>query len=97
MLLLSFTGYAEAPNEKELSHRWRHRALVRSLTLKSCESYSLERPAVGCSDLLDVCMLARDDRFASVDRARNYKPAPTFLASGERRHILTGVLGASRS
>src|ERR1043165_114440 len=42
------------PNETELSHRWRERALLRSLELKSCESYSSERPAVGWSDWLDA-------------------------------------------
>jgi hypothetical protein len=42
-------------NETELSHRWRKRALLLNSTLKSCESYSSERPAVGCSDWLDVC------------------------------------------
>src|SRR6266511_2650898 len=42
------------PNEKELSHRWRERALLRSLLLKSCENYSLRRPAVSWSDWLGV-------------------------------------------
>jgi len=37
------------PNETELSHRWRERALLRILMLKSCKIYSLERPAVGWS------------------------------------------------
>src|SRR5206468_9269460 len=42
------------PNETELSHRWRKRALLRSLELKSCENYSSERPAVGWSDWLGL-------------------------------------------
>jgi hypothetical protein len=42
------------PNEKKLSHRWRDRALPRSLILKSFESYSSGPPAVGCSDWLDL-------------------------------------------
>src|SRR5207249_7788758 len=33
-------------NETELSHRWRERALLQILPLKSFESYSSERPAV---------------------------------------------------
>src|SRR5437764_5992660 len=37
------------PNEKELSHRWRQRALLRYLKSKSCENYSSERPAIGWS------------------------------------------------
>src|SRR5438094_592044 len=45
-------------NETELSHRWRERALLRVLVLKSSESYSSERPAVGCSDWLDPLRLA---------------------------------------
>jgi hypothetical protein len=43
-----------APNETELSYRWRQRALLRSFVLKSFESYSLERPAVGWSDWLGL-------------------------------------------
>src|SRR5438094_370258 len=39
-------------NEKELSHRWRKRALLRSLISKASKSYSSERPAVGWSDWL---------------------------------------------
>src|SRR5258707_3435763 len=42
------------PNEMELSHRWRKRALPRSLVLKSSKSYSSERPAVGWSDWLGL-------------------------------------------
>src|SRR5438105_663883 len=51
------------PNETELSHRWRKRALLRSLMLKSCKSYSSERPAVGWSDWLgpSPCELERPD------------------------------------
>ena len=41
-------------NENKLSHRWRERALLRSLVLKSLRSYSSERPAVGFIDLLDA-------------------------------------------
>src|SRR6266487_3837018 len=41
-------------NEKELSHRWRKRALLRSLISKSSKSYSSERPAVGWSDWLGL-------------------------------------------
>jgi len=42
------------PNEKKLSHRWRKRALLRSLVLKAYESYLPERPAVGWSDWLGL-------------------------------------------
>src|SRR5206468_3209101 len=42
------------PNETELSRRWRKRALLQSLMLKSCKSYSSELPAVDCSDWLDL-------------------------------------------
>src|SRR5204862_5204883 len=42
--------FSSRSNETELSHRWRQRALLRNLMLKSCESYLSERPAVGCSD-----------------------------------------------
>src|SRR6266436_9491519 len=42
------------PNETELSHRWRQRALLRSLILKSSKSYSSGRPAVGWSDWLGL-------------------------------------------
>jgi hypothetical protein len=48
-------------NETELSHRWGKRVLLRSLMLKSCESSSSERPAVGCSDLLDLLRGYRQD------------------------------------
>jgi hypothetical protein len=41
-------------NENKLSHRWRERALLRSLMLKSCESYSSERPEVGWSAWLGL-------------------------------------------
>ena len=44
----------ETPNEKELSRRWRQRALLRSLISKSSKSYSSERPAVGWSDWLGL-------------------------------------------
>src|SRR5437588_12037075 len=42
-----------ASNEKELSHRWRKRASLQGLALKSYKGYSSERPAVGWSDWLD--------------------------------------------
>src|SRR5260370_21999924 len=48
------------PNETELSHRWRGQALLRSLVLKSCESYSSERPAVGCSVWLGLSCFSFD-------------------------------------
>src|SRR5882724_5916879 len=38
------------PNETELSHRWRERALLRILVLKSSKSYPSERPAVRCHE-----------------------------------------------
>ena len=41
------------PNETELSRRWRRRARLRSLILKSLKSHSSERPAVGWSGWLD--------------------------------------------
>src|SRR5947207_1193657 len=44
---------ATTSNENKLSHRWRRRALLRILMLKSSENYSSERPAVGWSVWLD--------------------------------------------
>ena len=41
-------------NEKELSHHWRERALLRSLMVKPCESLTSERPAVGWSAWLGI-------------------------------------------
>ena len=42
---------------KKLSHCWRERDLLRSLMLKSFESYLSERPAVGSSDWLAVVFM----------------------------------------
>src|SRR5215211_2825603 len=55
-------------NENKLSHRWRERAWLRSLILKSYKSYSSERPAVGWSDWLDDALLcsAKQSRSAAV-------------------------------
>jgi hypothetical protein len=65
----------------ELSHRWRKRALRWGLILKSCESYSSERPAVGWSDWLGVLrgISVSGNQVASRDGVIYDLPAAGFL------------------
>jgi len=67
------------PNENKLSHRWRDRTSLQSLVLKSCESYSSERPAVGWSDWLGLFVRSRlESRKITIVITQSHSTAMTI-------------------